>query len=119
MQVGGCLGSCLAHINAAKEHQALQGADIDFKLSTSQGPVNAACERESGFDKLVVRQVAELVTLGPRAQGCASVGNTAHHLTPQEFHDQLQRADGSNTVLLDARNIYESRIGCFSQVHLL
>eukprot|EP00873_Tetraselmis_striata_P025221 jgi/Tetstr1/445485/TSEL_033263.t1 len=37
------------------------------------------------------------------------------HLSPQEFHAALveRRADGADTVLIDTRNCYETRIGAF------
>ena len=44
---------------------------------------------------------------------------TGTHLSPQQWHDHLQRACQANDeapVLLDARNIYETRIGHFSSV---
>ena len=92
----------------------MQGTDIDFKLATSPGAANEDCTVESAFDTLLVRCVEELVTLGPRASGAAAVANTGEHLSPQEFHAALRSASEGEVVLLDARNIYESRIGHFS-----
>ena len=40
---------------------------------------------------------------------------TAVHLPPQEFHTLLERS-GDEAVLLDVRNLYETRIGHFSRV---
>lgn len=118
LQVGGTYTDCKAHISAVKQHPVLQGGDIDFKLSHSNGAANEDCRKESAFDTLVVRQVDELVTLGPRAQGHAHVCNGGAHLTPQAFHEALAACDTSqqDTVILDARNIYESRIGRFEVV---
>lgn len=102
-------------MDAIRSHPTLRGDDIDFKLSASPGAVNAHCTRDAGFDGLVVRQVAELITLGPRAQHCAHVRNGGEHVSPQRFHEML--ASGvRDIVLLDARNVYESNIGRFQQV---
>jgi predicted sulfurtransferase len=82
------------------------------------------------------------VTLGALAEGRADpLKNTAPHLTPAQFHEELQRAahtqssnstttvDGNSSspqstsdtdrkevVLLDARNAYETTIGHFKAV---
>jgi predicted sulfurtransferase len=68
----------------------------------------------------VLRWTQELVTLGPRAEGCSNpFTQTAPHLSPREFHSMLQAASQQQdkpTVLLDARNIYETAIGHFSVV---
>ena len=102
-------------MQAVQQHPDLRGTHIDFKLSTSHGAANQDCTRDAGFDTLVVRQVAELITLGPRAQHCARVHNGGQHVSPCQFHDLLSSAD-SGTVLLDARNAYESDIGRFEKV---
>ncbi len=80
------------------------------------------------------------MTLGPLAAGRANPHtNAAPHLTPQQFHDMLlhsvpattdtqtgpdtegaptQSRTGAEkeTVLLDARNVYETRVGHFAKV---
>ena len=103
-------------------HPLLRGGDVDFKISESHGTPNESCKVESGFDTLSVRVVEELVTLGPRARGKAIAANTAPHLAPAEFHDELVAAQGKapgGAVLLDVRNVYESRIGRFEVVRAL
>lgn len=103
----------------------LQGSDIDFKLEESGGTPNETCRVESGFHTLTVREVEELVTLGPRASGRAKWQNTGTHLSPTDFHARLLKAqdtvcrssDGTmGLVLIDARNAYESNIGRFQVV---
>ena len=42
-------------------------------------------------------------------------GATATHLSPQDFHAMLERS-GDEAVLLDVRNLYETRVGRFSRV---
>jgi predicted sulfurtransferase len=66
-----------------------------------------------------VTECDEVVTLGAAARGGrAALDMTATHVSPQHFHDELSRAagrgegsEGGEVVLLDARNVYESRIG--------
>ena len=44
----------------------------------------------------------------------------APHALPQEFHNIIARAEqqsSKETVLLDVRNYYETRIGRFQKVH--
>jgi len=44
---------------------------------------------------------------------------TAPHLTPQQFHDLLDQSSGDafkKIVLLDVRNLYETRVGRFDKV---
>lgn len=118
LQVGGSWSACQRHIDAVKGHPLLRGHDIDFKLTLSPGPANQDCQTESAFDTLLLRQVDELVTLGPRARGQAHLRNGGQHVTPEVFHNCLQQhqAGNADVVLLDARNIYESRIGYFQAV---
>lgn len=76
----------------------------------------------------------ELVTLGPLAEGKADPNNAGMHLSPEEFHTMAlesasesvtssgqgvgRDAGGSGTVLLDCRNLYETRIGHFDLVRI-
>jgi predicted sulfurtransferase len=128
LQVGGTLEGCQGHIAQVKQHPVLQGSDIDFKLEQSGGTPNDMCRVESGFHTLTVREVAELVTLGPRASGRAKLQNTGMHLSPAEFHSHLLELQGTacrssndtaGAVLIDARNVYESNIGRFQVVRAL
>ena len=66
------------------------------------------------MDALHVRVVKELITLGPLAEGAAApVAEAGKHLAPSEFHDALLAEQPSQAVILDARNLYEHRIGHF------
>lgn len=42
----------------------------------------------------------------------------APHVSPQEFHELIERAhhEQQSTVLLDVRNLYETRVGHFAKV---
>ena len=42
-------------------------------------------------------------------------GAAAAHLSPQDFHALLERSS-DEAVLLDVRNLYETRVGRFSRV---
>jgi len=105
---------------------------IDFKLTTSSGRKNEQCAIESKFNQLTVDIVKEVVTIGLddllEADGDVTAAPiTARHASPVEFHRLLQNAantetsgtensDGNRkkeTVLVDCRNIYETRIGHF------
>mmetsp|Transcript_42341 Transcript_42341/g.102334 ORF Transcript_42341/g.102334 Transcript_42341/m.102334 type:complete len:273 (+) Transcript_42341:826-1644(+) len=50
----------------------------------------------------------------PRIQNEMMKLSPSQHLTAEEWNDKLRRADGENALLLDVRNIYESRVGHFS-----
>ncbi|KIZ00894.1 hypothetical protein MNEG_7068 [Monoraphidium neglectum] len=92
--VGGAMAGLGAHMEAVRGHPIIQGADIDFK---------------------------ELVSLGAGARSAADpFSNGGRHLPPRAFHDMLERAaaegaggGGCQTVLIDARNAYETQIGRF------
>ena len=58
------------------------------------------------FRRWKVVQRRETVTSGPIGQS----GSPARHLSPQEWHEMLQRPD---VMLLDVRNDYEIRLGTF------
>ncbi|CAD7701467.1 unnamed protein product [Ostreobium quekettii] len=102
------------HARQIARHPLL-GGDIDFKLCESGGARNSAATVESGFDRLRVSVVEEVVAMGPRAVGGADPGKDAgRHVSPWEFHDMLACGDGCGSrVLLDVRNCYESAIGAF------
>ena len=87
----------------------------DFKLQVSEGAVNEDVEVESGFHQLSVQLTKEVVTMGERAVGIKP-DQCAKHLKPEEFHQLLEgsEAKGEDVVLVDVRNIYESRIGHFA-----
>ncbi|GLC50616.1 hypothetical protein PLESTB_000399800 [Pleodorina starrii] len=91
--VGGSMAALHAHTAAVTAHPLLRGGDIDFKLAPSGGPRNEATRTETKMDRLVVRLCEELVTLGPLARHRADPRvSTAPHLTPDQFHQMLQRA---------------------------
>ena len=65
------------------------------------------------FDSLSVRAVDEVVSLGV-AESSAPLTEAGQHIPPSEFHRLLETEPPENLVLLDVRNIYETRIGRFT-----
>ncbi|XVF41750.1 hypothetical protein PTKIN_Ptkin01aG0305300 [Pterospermum kingtungense] len=120
--VGGLLSALEKHIEAVKSNILFQGTD--FKLASSHHPLNDKVARECGFTSLSIRIVEELVTFSSHPLLKApEVSNAGRHLSAAEFHSVLQSAeqlmenqspiDDKQLVLLDARNLYETRIGKF------
>ncbi|KAG6774947.1 rhodanese-like domain-containing protein 6 isoform X1 [Populus alba x Populus x berolinensis] len=120
--VGGKLSSLEKHIEAVKAISLFEGTD--FKLASCHFPLNDKVAHECGFTSLSIRIVKELVTLSPYPLVKApDVSNAGRHLSAVEFHSLLQSAgklvdkeslvDDKGLVLLDARNLYETRIGKF------
>lgn len=145
--LGGPVDALKLHVRDVRAHpllSALGAAGIDFKLQRypesdgEEDPARAAQVRaETGFDRLSVRRVLEVISMGsqerPRAggedadAGCSGRGGDAlaaraplHgagvHLDPSEWHAALAGAarGDEEVLLLDARNWYERRIGGFA-----
>ena len=82
----------------------VEGQAIDWKF----GP----CALSELFQELSVRAVREVVSLGVPLDA-VPLGKAARHLSAAEFHAKLAGAAESGAVVLDVRNVYESRIGRF------
>ncbi|KAJ4773127.1 rhodanese-like domain protein [Rhynchospora pubera] len=115
--VGGKMSSLEKHIEEMKLNPLFDGTD--FKLATCDQPTDDKIIKECGFDSLSVRVVKELVTFrsNPLAKS-PDVSNAGRHLSATEFHSVLHDVmngggTGKEIVLLDARNVYETRIGKF------
>ncbi|XP_057732088.1 rhodanese-like domain-containing protein 6 isoform X2 [Arachis stenosperma] len=115
--VGGKLSCLESHIEALKAKDCVfEGTD--FKLATCDEPLNDRVAEECGFTSLSIRIVEELVTLSSHPLlKSPEISNAGRHLSASEFHSSLQNSDqksqGNGLVLLDARNLYETRIGKF------
>ncbi|KAJ1425530.1 Serine hydrolase FSH [Sesbania bispinosa] len=115
--VGGNLSSLERHIEAVKANNSLfEGTD--FKLATCHQPLNDQVAKECGFTSLSIRIVEELVTLSSHPLlKSPKISNAGRHLSALEFHSSIQHANKespeNSLVLLDARNLYETRIGKF------
>ncbi|KAI3810315.1 hypothetical protein L1987_19927 [Smallanthus sonchifolius] len=117
--VGGKLSSLNEHIAFMSKNLLFEGTD--FKLATCSEPINDKIAEECGFTTLSIRIVKELVTFSSHPLlKPPEISNAGQHLSAIEFHSLLQNANASETskpskkfVLLDARNLYETRIGKF------
>ncbi|CAJ1957757.1 unnamed protein product [Cylindrotheca closterium] len=69
-------------------------------------------KHQSGKD--VSEEQVTLVAELPRIQNAMMTLSPSQHLTTEEWNVKLQNADGENALLLDVRNVYESRVGHFS-----
>ncbi|KAK1440299.1 hypothetical protein QVD17_06124 [Tagetes erecta] len=118
--IGGKLSSLNEHIAFMSKNHLFEGTD--FKLATCSEPINDKIAEECGFTTLSIRIVKELVTFSSHPLlKPPEISNAGQHLSAIEFHSLLQNANASETsetsskklVLLDARNLYETRIGKF------
>ncbi|KAL3060955.1 hypothetical protein OYC64_009213 [Pagothenia borchgrevinki] len=108
--VGGTNMATDAYIDATRSHPLFKMEKDDFK--TSDG--GAEC-----FKDLRVGVYKEIVPMGMDPD-VVSYQLAGVHLEPEEFHKEVEallaKADESNdTILLDCRNFYESKIGQFTQ----
>ncbi|XP_022931639.1 rhodanese-like domain-containing protein 6 isoform X1 [Cucurbita moschata] len=120
--VCGKLCSLKSHIAVMNLNSLFDGTD--FKLASCHQPMNDVVARECGFTSLSVRVVQELVTLrsNPLLK-LPEITEAGTHLSAAEFHSVLERAGllsdekkrihSKDVVLLDARNLYETRVGKF------
>ncbi|CAN6469677.1 unnamed protein product [Victoria cruziana] len=106
------------HIAAVESNSLFEGTD--FKLASCRRPSDHRVATECGFTTLSVRVVEELVTLCSHPLSRPpSISHAGEHLSAVEFHSVLQNAGKKDSkfykgpVLLDARNVYETRIGKF------
>ncbi|XP_063953441.1 thiosulfate sulfurtransferase/rhodanese-like domain-containing protein 2 [Lytechinus pictus] len=110
--VGGALSNTQKYIEAVMSHPCFTGMKKeDFK--TSQGG------HESFPGGLIVSLHQEIVPMGvdPKLISFKEAGS---HLTPTQFHEEVQQnrkakesGKKTDTVFIDCRNFYESRIGAF------
>ncbi|XP_036069968.1 thiosulfate sulfurtransferase/rhodanese-like domain-containing protein 2 [Oryzias melastigma] len=108
--VGGTAVAADLYISAMISHPLFKMEREDFK--TSDG--GAEC-----FPELKVGVYREIVPMGVDPDE-VSYQLAGVHLDPEEFHKEVEallvKGDSSkDTVLLDCRNFYESKIGQFSQ----
>uniref|UniRef100_A0A0R0I1K2 Rhodanese domain-containing protein n=1 Tax=Glycine max TaxID=3847 RepID=A0A0R0I1K2_SOYBN len=109
--VGGNLSSLGNHIQALKAYSTLFH-HTDFKLATCHHPLNDKVAQECGFTSLSIRIVHELVTLSSHPLlKSPNISNAGKHLS--SLHNTNSESPEKGLVLLDARNLYETRIGKF------
>lgn len=106
--LGGSDASCVDYERALTADERFVGVDIKRSEGGSED-----------FEGLIVKQSKEIVTLGI-APDALSFKDGGTHLSPAEFRQELlerhdsDRGDSNGAaVVIDCRNAYESRIGCF------
>ncbi|OGN62223.1 MAG: hypothetical protein A3F09_00595 [Chlamydiae bacterium RIFCSPHIGHO2_12_FULL_49_11] len=95
---------------------SIAGSDLEAYLCYLEGhPLWHSCRikmhewPEHAFAKLTVKYRAELVALGRKVD----TSNTAVHISPADWEARLE-AKESDTIVLDVRNAYESKVGHFT-----
>ncbi|TVU49729.1 hypothetical protein EJB05_01058 [Eragrostis curvula] len=122
--LGGRMAALEKHIAEMSSNSLFEGTD--FKLASCEDPIDERVARECGFTSLSVRVVKELVTLccNPTVAP-PEISSAGRHLSAAEFHSVLQNVartsldaeapvEKNEVVVLDARNVYETRIGKFN-----
>ncbi|KQJ86306.1 rhodanese-like domain-containing protein 6 isoform X4 [Brachypodium distachyon] len=120
--LGGRMAALEKHIEEMSSNSLFDGTD--FKLASCEEPVDERVARECGFTSLSVRLVKELVTLCSNPSlTTPEISLAGRHLSAADFHSVLQSvgtgsyseasAEKNEVVVLDARNLYETRIGKF------
>ena len=106
--INGTLGGSIANLKAYKkalnEIPGLRG--IDYKWSDGSA---------ADFPKLSIKVRSELVTLTAKEEFDPLSSSTA--LSPQQWHQYLEKHP--QTLVLDARNHYESELGYFKAPNLI
>ena len=99
--------SVAALTEACRQHPSGAFSTTDFKVA----PVSP----DTAFTKLLVWRVAEICALGLREEEQQKLAEMepGEHLSAEAWHKALEEAKGTDTVLIDTRNIYETRIGNF------
>jgi predicted sulfurtransferase len=107
--LGGSAAGCAEYEQALTADPRFAGVDI----KRSEGG-------SADFEGLLVKEGKEIVTLGI-APEALSFKDGGAHLSPAEFRQELlgksdgsPSGDSSGPVVIDCRNAYESRIGCFN-----
>ncbi len=102
--LGGKIQDLKAYVKAMNLHPSFKG--INYKWSDGSA---------SDFPRLSVKVRPELVTLAPNEK--FDVFNSSIGLKPKQWHKFL--ADNPDTIVLDARNDYESDIGAFKTKNVI
>jgi len=114
--IGGTAAAIAEHIAAVQAHPLLGGQRTDFKVAPWPRDCSAKAAAEAGFNTLAVAACKEVVALGQTVCDVDSLSELAGaHVSPQNFDAMLADPAG-RSVLVDARNVYESRIGRFEAV---
>ena len=114
--LGGTGIAVAQHVAAVQAHPLLGSQRTDFKVAPWPHGCSAKAAAEAGFNTLAVAACKEVVAHGQTVCDVDSLPELAGaHVSPQDFDAMLADPTGS-TLLVDARNVYESRIGRFEAV---
>ncbi len=114
--LGGTAAAIAEHIAAVQAHTLLGAQKTDFKVAPWPRDCSDKAAAEAGFNTLTVTACKEVVALGQTVCDVDALSELAGaHISPQNFDAMLADPAGP-TVLVDARNVYESRIGRFEAV---
>ncbi|TVY54897.1 Thiosulfate sulfurtransferase/rhodanese-like domain-containing protein 2 [Lachnellula cervina] len=110
--VAGTKESISAYIQACISHWSFSGLDLDTVQKQREffKPTPGGCSCVFGGAPASVRVTAEITPMGV-TNYLPSSWDSIEVLTPEEFHERCHTEP--NTLLLDVRNHYESRIGYF------
>lgn len=106
--INGTLGGNIEDLKAYKKEMNAHPLFIDIEYKWSDG-------HRDDFPRLSVKVRPELVTLA--ADESFDVFNSTKGLRPKEWHDYLEKHP--DTLVLDARNDYESDIGHFNTKNVI
>mmetsp|Transcript_25042 Transcript_25042/g.38726 ORF Transcript_25042/g.38726 Transcript_25042/m.38726 type:complete len:399 (-) Transcript_25042:4250-5446(-) len=97
----------LAHLNGTVTSQ-----DLDVKYCPLRSDIPASKQL---FDYLSIKETKDLVSLEDQlGDEETNAFKPAPHLSPKEWHEALQSATTEDSIIIDARNVYESKIGYFT-----
>ncbi|KNA15046.1 hypothetical protein SOVF_101800 isoform B [Spinacia oleracea] len=122
--IGGKISHLHNHIAALLDGYGGYFEGTDFKIASYDEALSMEVAKECGFTSLSIRIVKELVTLSSNPLvKTPSISEAGRHLSALQFHSVLKNSgellkeespiDFKKLVLLDARNLYETRIGKF------
>jgi UPF0176 protein len=98
----GTIENCQKYISYMNLHELF--CEIDFKINE----IDFCC-----FEKLQIKEKHEIVNFGFNKPINPSYKDSAPYITPDELHKMFESKNFNNTVIIDIRNNYESRIGKF------
>ncbi|QQR54763.1 rhodanese-related sulfurtransferase [Candidatus Peregrinibacteria bacterium] len=100
-----------AQLSVPEHHLQAFKKNLDSHLEFAEMYLNIGLEQSESFYKLTLKVKKQIVADG-LPEGSFDLSNVGNHLTPEEFNEAL---DKEETVVVDMRNFYESKIGRFEK----
>ncbi len=100
-----------AQLNVPEPQLEAFKKNLDSHSEFADMYLNIGLEQSESFYKLTLKVKEQIVADG-LPEGAFDTANVGKHLDPQEFNAAL---DEENTVVVDMRNFYESKIGRFDK----